>query len=37
LKAEAQDLAIVEDTTADEVYDMAWAMDAAKVTQLLVD
>jgi len=30
-------LTIVEDTTADEVYDMAWAMDAAKVTQLLVD
>jgi len=37
LKAAAQDLTIVEDTTADEVYDMAWAMDAAKVTQLLVD
>lgn len=37
LKAEAQGLAIVEDITADEVYDVAWAGDSAKVTQLLVD
>ena len=37
LKAGAQNLVVVEDTAADEVYDMTWAMDAAKVSQLLVD
>jgi hypothetical protein len=38
LKADAQGLALVEDNLqADEVYDAAWAMNAAAVTQLLVD
>jgi hypothetical protein len=38
MKAEAQGLIIVEDVfKADEVYDTKWAMNAAAVTQLLVD
>jgi hypothetical protein len=38
LKAEAQGLVLVEDILkADEVYDTKWAMNAAAVTQLLVD
>ncbi len=38
MKAEAQGLIIVEDATkADEAYDTKWAMNAAAVTQLLVD
>ena len=37
LKAEAQNLEIVETSVADEIYDFKWATDTAKVTQLLVD
>ncbi len=38
IKAEAQGLIVVEDATeADEVYNTKWAMNAAAVTQLLVD
>jgi hypothetical protein len=37
LKAEAQGLTITEDQNADEVYDAKWAMNAAAVTQLLID
>jgi hypothetical protein len=37
LKAEAQNLALVDKVNADEVYDLKWAMNTALVTQLLVD
>nr|WP_294926312.1 hypothetical protein [uncultured Flavobacterium sp.] len=37
LKAEAQGLTITEDQNADEVYDARWAINAAAVTQLLID
>ncbi|PAM94863.1 hypothetical protein B4N84_10455 [Flavobacterium sp. IR1] len=37
LKAEAQGLTIIEDENADEVYNAKWAMNAAAVTQLLID
>lgn len=38
LKARAQGLTIVDrPSAADEVYDSAWAMDTAAVTQLLID
>jgi hypothetical protein len=37
IKAEAQGLRIVESGEADEIYTMAWAMNAAAVTQLLTD
>ena len=38
IKAEAQGLTIVEDIAdADEFYEVAWAMNAAAVTQLLID
>ncbi|RFS14651.1 hypothetical protein [Emticicia sp. C21] len=37
LKAEAQKLERVDTPDADEVYDKKWAIDSAKVTQLLVD
>ncbi|KUJ60681.1 hypothetical protein AR687_16765 [Flavobacteriaceae bacterium CRH] len=37
LKAEAQGLTITEDENADEVYDAQWAINAAAVTQLLID
>ena len=38
LKAEAQGLMIVQDKSlANEVYDVNWAMNAAAVTQLLID
>ena len=37
LKAEAQGLTITEDQNADEVYDAKWAINAAVVTQLLID
>ncbi len=37
LKAEAQELKILNDSTADENYNMEWAMNSAAVTQLLVD
>jgi hypothetical protein len=37
LKAEAQGLTIIEDQNADEVYDAKWAINAAVVTQLLID
>jgi hypothetical protein len=37
LKAEAQGLTITEDQNADEVYDAKWAINAAAVTQLLID
>jgi hypothetical protein len=38
IKAEAQNLTIVnESQNADEIYDMKWAINAAAVTQLLVD
>lgn len=37
LKAEAQGLTIIEDENADEVYNAQWAMNAAAVTQLLID
>ncbi|MCU0326410.1 MAG: hypothetical protein MUF45_14335 [Spirosomaceae bacterium] len=37
IKAEAQDLKIVETVDADEVYTMQWAINAANVTKLLVD
>jgi len=37
LKAEAQGLTITENQNADEVYDAKWAINAAAVTQLLID
>lgn len=37
LKAEAQDLELVETNDADEIYDQKWAINSAAVTQLLVD
>ncbi|MCD0471517.1 hypothetical protein [Flavobacterium sp. JAS] len=37
LKAEAQGLTITKDQNADEVYDAQWAINAAAVTQLLID
>jgi hypothetical protein len=37
IKAKAQNLQIVEAPDADEVYDLKWAINAAAVTQLLVD
>lgn len=41
LKAEAQNIEIIEQqdekNTADEIYDMEWALNTAAVTQLLVD
>ncbi|WP_347049712.1 hypothetical protein [Flavobacterium olei] len=37
LKAQAQGLTIVENENADEVYNAQWAMNAAAVTQLLID
>jgi hypothetical protein len=37
LKAEAQGLTITDDENADEVYNAQWAMNAAAVTQLLID
>ena len=37
LKAEAQDLAVIDEPIADENYTMEWAMNSAAVTQLLVD
>lgn len=37
LKAEAQGLTIIEEENADEVYNAQWAMNAAAVTQLLID
>jgi hypothetical protein len=37
LKAEAQGLTITDDQNADEVYDAKWAINAAAVTQLLID
>nr|WP_315223947.1 hypothetical protein [uncultured Flavobacterium sp.] len=37
LKAEAQGLTIAEDQNADEVYTAQWAINAAAVTQLLID
>lgn len=37
LKAESQNLVILDNANADEVYDMKWAMNTALVTQLLVD
>jgi hypothetical protein len=37
LKAEAQNLEIIENLNADEVYDAKWAINAAAVTQLLID
>ncbi|WP_456313098.1 hypothetical protein [Pseudomonas shirazensis] len=37
LKAEAQGLTITENENADEVYDAKWAINAAAVTQLLID
>lgn len=38
IKAESQGLSILQSAEgADEVYDLDWAMNAAKVTQLLVD
>jgi hypothetical protein len=37
IKAYAQGLEIMPNEEADEIYDMKWAMNAAAVTQLLVD
>ena len=37
LKAEAQNLTLLDNSNADEVYDMKWAMNPALVTQLLID
>ena len=37
IKAEAQNLAIVDEPQADEMYTRQWAQDAAAVTSLLVD
>jgi hypothetical protein len=37
IKAEAQNLTIIETNDADEVYDMTWAGNTALVTKLLVD
>ncbi len=37
IKAEAQGLKVINTPDADEVYDKAWALNSAAVTQLLVD
>jgi hypothetical protein len=37
LKAQSQNLVIIDSINADEVYDMKWAMNPALVTQLLID
>ncbi|VXB55841.1 Prokaryotic RING finger family 4 [Flavobacterium sp. 9AF] len=37
IKAKAQNLQIVDTAEADEVYDQKWAINAAAVTQLLID
>jgi hypothetical protein len=37
IKAEAQQLQLVEKPEADEMYNMAWALNTAAVTKLLVD
>ena len=37
LKAETQNMQVVESEEADEVYTRAWAMNAAGVTKLLID
>jgi hypothetical protein len=37
VKAQAQNLELVETSEADEVYTAAWAQNTAAVTQLLVD
>jgi len=37
IKAEAQDLQLVETPEADEVYTTAWALNTAAVTKLLID
>jgi hypothetical protein len=37
IKAEAQNLQLVETPRADEVYTMAWAQNTAAVTKLLID
>ncbi|NDV60051.1 hypothetical protein [Bacteroides sp. 519] len=37
IKAEAQNLTIVENKEADEVYTLQWAMDTAAVTKLLIE
>ncbi len=37
LKAEAQNLKVLKDPIADEVYDLKWARNTALVTQLLID
>jgi hypothetical protein len=37
VKAEAQNLTIIENESADETYTMQWAINAANVTKLLVD
>jgi hypothetical protein len=37
IKALSQNLTLIETPNADEVYDMQWAMNAAAVTQLLID
>jgi hypothetical protein len=37
IKAEAQNLQLVETPQADEVYTTAWALNTAAVTHLLID
>ena len=37
IKAEAQNLQLVETPQADEVYTMLWAQNTAAVTKLLID
>lgn len=37
LKAEAQNLTLIENASADESYTIQWAMNAANVTKLLID
>jgi hypothetical protein len=37
IKAEAQQLTIMETPEADEVYTVAWAQNTAAVTKLLID
>ena len=37
VKAQAQNLQLLESPEADEVYTVAWAQNTAAVTQLLVD
>jgi hypothetical protein len=37
IKAEAQNLQIIETADADEVYDKIWGSNTAAVTKLLVD